>query len=120
MFKTIADLIYPAGKRREEDDAATTQSLANMRDDLLSKLGSAAMETIKLRANVSKLRVGLLITRQYAMDAYDVELKKLEAMSPRSKSRVAQTAVVEAVKSDLKQIADTLVATGDAGAAVKS
>lgn len=123
----LADWIHPAGA---DDLHETKGRLANAQiaidemsrtherhqianEHLVNKLSDAADSLGKVRGHRKTLRETLMMARAYAMDAYDDEMAKLDKLPASSKKRTEQAAVVEAIKADLKDIADALSATVD-------
>ena len=113
----IADWLDPGRKAKAAYAAEAVDHLDQTVNDLVAKLASSASTTIVLRKQIEALRDALFVVRAYTIDALDDAQEALDGLGARSKGRPAAAATVEAVKADLKQIADVLADTGTIGEA---
>jgi len=124
ILRKIADWIDPSRAQEIVDTKAsldfhrdavnemseTIEARAKSVDDMADKLSAAATQINRLRDANKALSSALFIARAYAMDAYDDEEATLSKLGTKSTKRPMQLALVEAIKSDLKQIVNALVA----------
>jgi hypothetical protein len=114
-LKKIADWLDPGRAAQAANDTEALDNINATVNDLVKKLASSAATTIVLRKQIKSLRDALFVLRAYTIDALDDAQEALDGLSARSKGRPAAAATVEAVKADLKQIADVLADTGTIG-----